>query len=272
MAFPDAPRVIYENNPLDEVICQLRFPPILRIDAEPPAGFQEQIRDEYPFYETKEALKLPAGLPQGLAQSLIADLPFAGRKSHTFGSRDQVWSLSLNREFLALTCQAYTRWEDFKARLAGPFEVLLQHYKPSFFTRIGLRYRDVIRRSRLGLQDVPWGELLQPWISGVLGPAGVSDLVDGMQSVCLIRLPDDIGRVQLSFCLAVEQQPSEAGGPNNQEVVFLIDADLFTEQQTECPDVFRRLDALNRQSGLLFRWSITGRLHDALRPGPVPGR
>jgi len=137
MAFPDAPRVIYENNPLDEVICQLRFPPILRIDAEPPAGFQEQIRDEYPFYETKEALKLPAGLPQGLAQSLIADLPFAGRKSHTFGSRDQVWSLSLNREFLALTCQAYTRWEDFEAR--GAFRgastalqaVLLHSHRPA---------------------------------------------------------------------------------------------------------------------------------------------
>ena len=48
MAFPEVERVIYERNPLDEVICQLRFPAILKID-EPPIAFQEQIRTRYPF-------------------------------------------------------------------------------------------------------------------------------------------------------------------------------------------------------------------------------
>jgi uncharacterized protein (TIGR04255 family) len=269
MAFPDAPRVLYENNPLDEVICQLRFPPILRIDAEPPAGFQERVRGDYPFYESKQPLKLPAGLSPDLAQTLLADLPLAGRKSHSFGSRDQNWSVSMNRESLALTCRVYRRWEEFKERLAGPFEALIQEYKPSFFTRLGLRYRNVIRRSRLGMQDVPWGELLQPWISGVLGSEEAGDVVEGTQSVSVIRLPDDSGKVQMSFGLAIEER-IDAAGAREQEIVFLIDADLFTEQQTEQADVFPRLDALNRQGGLLFRWCISGRLHDALRPGPVP--
>ena len=36
-------RCIYRRSPLIEVICQLRFPAILRIDAQAPAQFQEAI-------------------------------------------------------------------------------------------------------------------------------------------------------------------------------------------------------------------------------------
>ena len=50
MSFPDTPRVIYNKNPLAEVICQLRFPSILLIDAGLPAGFQERIRAMYPLF------------------------------------------------------------------------------------------------------------------------------------------------------------------------------------------------------------------------------
>ena len=47
MPFPDAKRIIFRKNPLTEVVCQLRFPPILKIDAEVPANFQEAIRTEF---------------------------------------------------------------------------------------------------------------------------------------------------------------------------------------------------------------------------------
>jgi hypothetical protein len=40
----DYPRVIYKRNPIIGVVCELRFPPILRIAAEPPVAFQEWIR------------------------------------------------------------------------------------------------------------------------------------------------------------------------------------------------------------------------------------
>jgi uncharacterized protein (TIGR04255 family) len=266
MPFPDAPRVLYASNPLDQVICQLRFPPVLRIDAEPPAGFQEQIRADYPFYESKPALRLPPGIPADVAQLVAPDLPFAGQKSHVFGSRDRVWNLTLTREFLALTCRAYERWERFRDRLAGPFEALLREYRPAFFTRIGLRYRDVIRRSRLGLVDTSWSELLEPWVSGLLGKDEVAGDVEDTRTACLLRLPEGWGRVQLNYGLAIEERDSEP----NREVVFLIDADFYTQEQTESPHVRERLDHLNRQSGLLFRTCIRDRLHLALGPRPVP--
>jgi uncharacterized protein (TIGR04255 family) len=261
MAFPDVPRVIYENNPLPEVICQLRFPPILKIDTEPPAAFQEQIRADYPFYEPKSPLRLPAGLPSNLAQMLIADLPLGGLKSHDFDSKDHAWSLNLTREFLALTCRAYERWENFRERLKAASEAFNKYYNTPFFTRIGLRYRNVIHRSRLQLADTPWSELLQPWVSSALGSPDVAERVRNMQSTFLVDLGEEGGQVQVSSGLAVDG--------DSKEIVFLIDADFYTEQQTEPSDAFKQLNILNRYARNFFRWCITERLHEAMRPRSV---
>ena len=226
-------------------------------------AFQELVRVDYPFYELKSAVQFPSGLPPEIAQMVSADLPFAGQRSHEFASQDRAWNLKLNRESLALTCATYTRWEDFRGRLAGPFQALVAQYQTPFCTRIGLRYRDVIRRSRLDLQDVPWNQLLKPWVTGALAPVETVDDVENMQAMAIIRLPPEASKTQVGFGLA--QDPTQ-----NNEIVFFIDADFFTEQQTDPTDVFQRLDALHKQAQLLFRWCITDRLHQAMGPHPLP--
>jgi uncharacterized protein (TIGR04255 family) len=264
MAFPDAQRVIYERNPLDEVICQLRFPAILKID-EPPVAFQEQVRTRYPFYVRKPTLKLPPTIPAELSAMLTRELPGGmGPAAHEFTSRDQKWTLSLTREFLALTCRAYLRWEEFKDHLAEPLDALRQCYAPGFFVRIGLRYRDVIRRSALGLEGVGWDALLKPWIAGAFArPEAAADVEASASQTC-IRLPDGRSRV-----LAQHGTGLDEGGS---EVVYMIDADFFDDKQTEPNDALSRLDFLNGQARLFFRWCIDDRLHEAMRPAPVlPG-
>ncbi|GDX40579.1 hypothetical protein LBMAG21_08710 [Armatimonadota bacterium] len=52
MPFPQTNRGIYAKNPLVEVVCQLRFPPILSINQSNLADFQSHIRDVYPLYST----------------------------------------------------------------------------------------------------------------------------------------------------------------------------------------------------------------------------
>jgi hypothetical protein len=44
--FPESERIIYAKNPLESVICQLRFPAILKISSEPPVEFQETLRKD----------------------------------------------------------------------------------------------------------------------------------------------------------------------------------------------------------------------------------
>src|SRR6266852_706318 len=61
--FPEFTRVIYQRNPLVEVVCQLRFSPILRIDTDPPAEFQDRIRSAFP--SSKGAHRRPAAIASG---------------------------------------------------------------------------------------------------------------------------------------------------------------------------------------------------------------
>ena len=262
MAFPEAPRVVYDLNPLDEVVCQLRFPPILKVETELPSSFQERIRGSFPYYESKPKLKLPPGLPADLAASLARELPIGqGQATHEFTSADRFWTLSLTREFIALTCRRYERWERFRDRLRHPLEALLELYDPPFYTRIGLRYRDVIRRSQLELGDTSWGELLQPWIADVLGSPGVAGSVMHAAGEFLIRLSAPQSFARASHGLVLH--------PETQETCFLIDADFFDDRQTELFDAISRLDYFNRQAGLFFRWCIQDRLHEAMRPKPI---
>lgn len=262
MAFPDVPRVLYEINPLIEVSCKLRFPPVLRIDEETPVAFQEQVRGEYPYYELKSTVTLPANLPPSLAKAVHRDYSLVGSKSYGFSSADRVWNLTLGREALSLSCRRYQRWEEFSQRLKGPFEALLQVYKPAFFGHVCLRYRNVVRRVPLKLENTPWSELLQPQITGPLGETSSSGEVESIQTRCVIRLPEGGGRVDATYGLAVEEP--------TKELVFLIDSHLYTEQHTGPSDVFQTLVALNRQARLFFRWCITDKLYRAMRPSDVP--
>jgi len=262
MAFPEAERVIYEKNPLEEVICQLRFPPILKIDSETPTEFQECIRNQYPLYQTKSIGKLPAGLPDDLAKILAVDFSILPTgKAHEFVSRDEKWRLSLTKTFLALSCSQYRRWEDFKEHLQRPLLALEGIYKPAFYTRLGLRYRDVIRRSVLSLGEAAWSELLQPWIAGAIAQPEIADDIQENEAAFLAKLPDNQGSVRVRHGIALDEATKER--------CYLIDADFFDEAQTETPHAVDKLDYLNRQSRYLFRWCISDRLHQAMVPRAI---
>ena len=67
MPFPESKRVVYQQNPLVEVICQIRFPTILQIGSEEPTAFQNSVRAEYPLYEKADR---PGKLPREISELL----------------------------------------------------------------------------------------------------------------------------------------------------------------------------------------------------------
>ncbi|HMI88555.1 MAG TPA: TIGR04255 family protein [Polyangiaceae bacterium] len=263
MPFPESARVVYELNPLEQVICQLRFPPILRIDSEAPTAFQERIRREYPLFaessgisQATTTLKLPAELTRLLTSGLLSMGRTAVRE---FSSADAVWKASLTRESLALTCSRYERWEDFSNHLAGPLEALSAEYSPAFFVRVGLRYVNVIHRSEYGLTDVPWAELLEPHIAATLMHPEIASSVEHAAHETVIRLRTNNARVRLKHGLAMDDD----------EQVYVIDSDFFTDERVETQHVSTTLQDFNRRAGRLFRSCIRDRLHAALRPKPI---
>jgi len=260
---PESGRVVYEKNPLVQVLLQLRFPALLKIASEPPSAFQDKIRSEYPVLTELQpnVLGLPVGLPSSLAQAVQATLPVNIAVGYEFGSADGVWKVNLSRDFLSLSTSEYRRWEEFRGHLQTPMAALQGLYSPSFFTRIGLRYQDLIERSSLGLSDVQWSDLLQPHICGPLAVANVAPAVEATYGQTLIRFPEFSGRVRMNFGIVQK--------PNSSEDCFLIDSDFFTDERIDIAHVSRILDYFNKQSGKLFRWCIKDRLHDALQPTAV---
>lgn len=260
MIFPVSPRVIYKNNPLELVICQLRFPPVLRIDSQLPVEFQEMISSAYPILQsnTQSAALLPPELNNFL-QSGIVDIAKVG---YEFASEDGNWILGLTNSFIALSAKNYVRWEEFWQHLEGPIEALKRIYKPAFFTRIGLRYRDVIRKSTLQIDgSIPWSDLLQPHLLGEMNKIDPQYLVKERLVNMLVDLDEHtLDRVRIQHGLATHPEG---------EGVYLIDNDFFVEQKTETGDERSVLNRLNKNGGNLFRWCITDYLHEAMGPNRV---
>jgi uncharacterized protein (TIGR04255 family) len=92
MPFPETDRVIYGKKPLDRVICQVRFPAILRIESELPTLFQETIRSQFPGFAQKEELGLvmPQGLREGMAipSQILSSIAPQGTRNYEFRSED----------------------------------------------------------------------------------------------------------------------------------------------------------------------------------------
>lgn len=63
MMFAEYDRCQYLRSPLVEVICQLRFPTILSINANEPAAFQEAIRRDFPQYRVVTEQRPPKMIP-----------------------------------------------------------------------------------------------------------------------------------------------------------------------------------------------------------------
>lgn len=206
-------------------------------------------------------IQLPENIAQLMSQGLGSALLGATKKVYEFVSEDEEWVLTLNGDFIALTANSYIRWEDFRIHLEKSCEALINIYNPSFFSRVGLRYINIIQKSVLGLESVSWDELLKPYVAGILTEQQLEGFIEENAHNLLFRLTNDLGHVRVRHGFVKDD--------STKELCYLIDNDFFTEAKTEKHDVFRILTEFNKRSGRLFHWSITERLHEAMEPQPV---
>ena len=267
MALPESNREIYRRNPLAEVTAQLRFPPILRIETETPAQLQEVIRDRFPLYRQLIAAgQLPPDTPAPVRNLIQGIGAAAGSLQHLFETQDRKSSVTLSRESVALKTITYTRWEEFREQLERLRSAFEQIYRPASYARLGLKYIDVIRRSLLGLNDVPWGELLHPSIGGELSAPELGESIDSAfrQLHCNLDGENCFLTLRTGIALAAPVDPGAA-----REKCFFIDSDFHTHKPPEINNVTSTLNIFNRASGNLFRWAIRPRLRAALEPQPL---
>lgn len=260
MQLPNPERVIYNRNPLVDVVSQLRFPPLLKIANEDPVQFQDAIRDDYPLLEIINNVVLIGPGNQPITE------PQKGEVTYQFNSEDLQWQVSLNKGFLAIATKDYKRYEDFKQRFKKIISVFEDLYKPAFYSRVGLRYQDVVIRSSLGLSDQDWPTLIPQYIAPELHMPEVAE--DVLASTKMLILKLEMGQVAFRHGL-VEAKDS---GENLIEYAYLMDFDFFVEERTAGGNhVWEKLDEYNHSARKLFRWSISDALHRAMEPTPVEG-
>lgn len=252
-------RCEYAKNQLAEVICQLRFPEILSINAKPPADFQEVIRGEYPQYSSILETQPPklTGTPGNM--QLHNQNPTA---NYQFMSADGTYRVNLTQNFISLSCTNYKNWESFAKRLDAPLAAFIQIYKPAYFDRIGIRYLNFISREELDLVGTPFHELIEPPYLGILADPMIPENSARRSSVdaefstrggCHVKLHAGPGFVKKN-------------GQQQKEIKFIIDQDLYMSGNIPLNVSAGALETLHSQAYPLFRNTITDTLHQAMEP------
>ncbi len=244
-------RVKYRKSALREVIYQVRFPSILRIDADAPFEFQELVRQHYPLYTDKrnDAIVSINGQEQSVSKN----------HNHEFVSADGKSKVNLTNSFVALSTLDYDRWEVFREQCEIIVSHFLKVYYPAMVQRIGLRYKDLITRSRWGLLDVPWGELVKEDALGIVG-----------------KLPEDsINRYVLDLEIKGEDNVHEhrhfeivrdVQSAILNEKSFLIDCDYFSQGIIPIDSIFSMSEELHNHSSNFIRSIIKEKLDTAMEP------
>ena len=257
--FSTETRCIYKKNQLAEVICQLRFPEILTIETNIPAQFQEAIRGDFPRYSVRK--EAPAAKLTGTPGNLRMENQ-QQKNNYQFVSADGVWRVNLTSTFISLACCRYTGWEDFASRLDKPLAAFIKLYKPAYFERIGLRYLNFISRYELGLEGVPFSQLISPCY---LGPLMEEDVQEANSTRCNV---DAELNIRGGCRLKVHAGPGfvKKNGKSDQEVKFIFDQDLFMPGQLPVNLSAGALQTLHAQAWSIFRGAITDQLHNAMDP------
>ena len=260
--FLERKRYLYQKRQLIEVICQLRFPTILSISAREPADFQEAIRREFPQYKRLQEQQQPrvSGAPGNLRVE-------EGERvtNYQFLSADGKWKVNLTNAFIALATPAYTKWEDFAAKLDLVLAQFIPIYQPAYFERVGLRFINVISRKALGLENVPFRELIQPGFLGLLGEEDVRE-------ESFVRAGQDIEMTAPGGCrVKLHAGPGliQRGKVKDEEVKFILDNDVFMTGKLPMNQCAPALQTVHILADRLFAGVITDRLHEAMEPLPL---
>lgn len=251
--FPPSPRVLYTRNPLNEVVLQVRYPTILKIEAETPSAYQDAIRQNFPLVERAKS-PLQGKVPPEILKALGSP---AASDTFAFTNEAADTKITLTSEVLTISTASYTRWEEFRGDILVAIEAFASIYTPAFYSRVGLRYQNVVTREEVGL-SCAWSELIRPELAGELTIPEWAAAVQGIQKAirCVIHETGDYFTLQHGL-VDVEGHVDKS---------YMIDFDYYTDSKTELNDANAVIDRLHGHSGNAFRWAISETLHQAMGP------
>lgn len=264
-------RVRYENNPLAEVICQVRFPYESSLADSLPDKLSTDLHAlGYTQRSEEQVFSISIAIPPIPASSTDSVRAPTGKIFH-LSEESGIFKVSICSDYLALSCAKYLSWDDFKPKFIQAYDVLRKLVPDITPLRLGLRYKDVIVRESIGLEGVQWHELISPFLLGPLGlHAFNDDDLDIEESVPTSVMQSTIRLEDCELLL----QSALLRSADGDKTAFLIDSDFYVENSS--PEVMNddtqlhlTLTKLHHSAGSLFRRGITEKLHAALSPKQI---
>ena len=250
LKFPSKPEVRLGKSPLEEVICQVKFAPILRISKDQPIELQESLRESFPglLVEQGVVLQLP-----GVGSSENPNVE-ATPKIFRFLSKDKMTNVALAVDFIALTSREYTHWHEFLNRLMDVLGKVNEIYRPSFATRIGLRFVNRFTRKNTGSKNA--SEILDLFRSEFTCLIRSEPWTEPLEMLSQITLSDGKAR------LAIRNR----FGKDKSEPYFLLDLDYYEEGQLPLDGLEPRIERYHSRIYEAFRWCLYDESLDKFQP------
>ena len=253
LTLPPVEHLILGKSPLEQVVGQIKFAPILAI-TRPDfiAPFQEAIRHDYPILVRQE------GVGFGMAMSPLGSATITPPVPSThwrFSSAEGDWLAVLAPDALGLETQSYTAFDDFSARFQRLLEALVQ-LGISHQARLGLRYiNSFVHPARPRPAD--WKGLIK---SELLGALAADEFTGVERSAQEIRTRQEDGW----FVLRLVSIP----GGENEPTRLVLDFDYYVDGQREfdIPQVMQTLRRYNEITYAAFRWAVLPPLLEEYSP------
>jgi uncharacterized protein (TIGR04255 family) len=256
LRFPREASVRLRRSPLTEVLCQVRFPPILRIANEDPAEFQEQVRERFPRFEVEQGFAFQFQFSGGVVQAPAAQTT---SRLYRFQTADGYTAITLTTDFYSLSTTRYTVWEEFAQDLTLAHEAVQRVYRPGFSARTGLRYVDHVTASKLGVDT--FDEVVDVFKSELTALLRVDVWDDPAAMLCQLLLEDEEGNLGLQFGRQlIDDEPT-----------FVLDFDYYDDQERSLDGLIERCQRYHDTIYDAFRWCIKPDKLDAFGPVPKEG-
>lgn len=218
---PSVQEVPLTRAPLVNVIAQVRFPAVMKIEDNAfVANFQEAIRKDYPILRPERQLGVMIG-PGGVQ-------PQDAGTVWRFETKDpDAWQVTLAPTFVALSAKRYTRRSDLLARLTVVLHALEGWLHPNVCDRIGVRYVDRVT----GDQLAQLGKLVRPEVLGVAGDETLLGNVEVVHTLSdtLFRL-DDASQLRGRWGRLPAGATYDPGIEPSGQPSWVLDLDHYTSQ------------------------------------------
>lgn len=243
-------RLVYEENPLKLVICQIRFPVLTRFEQPGfVSQFEQALQAVFPRVTQEQQVVIAFG--QGAAPSTPVTTP-----SWRFQNLEGTTSALLARDALTLETTSYIRFEEFEPAIRSTFAAL-PDLGVTVRERLGLRYVNEIHHPE-AVTPSAWRRLLNPEILGMVGGELLGDdVIHALQNI-RVREEDALVVINHGF---LGREAAANGDP-----FYQLDIDFGDERATpfDVDATLNQVASFHDRIKSLFEMSLSDAMREHL--------